>query len=101
LEEGEVQLGEAARDAAKEEGLRRSLTGRGEVTDVVVAEVRWRVPKQDRARAVVEARRNLQFAKLGPHRVVVVVAVDADRVVPLDELRRVGMLLHERGNGAA
>src|SRR5262249_553198 len=101
LQEGEVQLREAARDAAEEEAFRRGRAGRGEVTDVVVAEVRRRVPEQDRARAVVEARRDLQFAELGPHRVVVVLAVDADRVVPLDELRRVGMLLHERGNGAA
>src|SRR5207245_5631341 len=65
------------------------------------AEVRRRVAQQDRARAVVEARRDPKLAKLGPHRIVIVLAVDADRVVPLDELRRVGMLFDEREIGRA
>src|SRR4029450_647383 len=72
LEEREVDLGEAARDAAEEDGLGHRLAGRGEVTDVVVAEVRRRVPEQDRARAVVEARRDAKLAALRPDRIIVV-----------------------------
>ena len=101
LEEREVQLREAPRDAAEEDGLGHRLAGGGEVADVVVAEVRRRVAEQDRARAVVEARRDAQLAELRPHRVVVVLAVDGDRVVPLDELRGLRVLLDERGDGAA
>src|SRR5207247_1224979 len=57
LQEGEVELGEPPGDAAEEEGLGHGLAGRGEVADVVVAEVRRRVAEQDRAGAVVEAGR--------------------------------------------
>src|SRR5438093_694400 len=56
LEEGEVDLGEAAGDAAEEDGLGHGLAGGGEVADVVVAEVGRRVAQENRARAVVEAR---------------------------------------------
>src|SRR5439155_1519572 len=101
LQEREVQLGEAAGDAAEEDRLGHGLAGGGEVADVVVAEVRRRVAEQDRARAVVEARRNAQLAELLPHRLVVVLAVDGDRVIPLDELRGLRMLLDQRGDGAA
>ena len=48
-----------------------------------------------------EAGRDLELPALGPHGIVVVVAVDADHVVPLDELRGVGLLLEEGGNGPA
>src|SRR5207302_10605282 len=64
LQEREVQLGEAAGHAAEEDGLGHGLAGGGEVADVVVAEVRRRVAEQDRARAVVEARRDAQVAEL-------------------------------------
>src|SRR3989441_3710158 len=101
FQEGEVQLREAPRDAAEEESLGHGLASGSEVADLAVAEVRRRVAEQDRARAVVEARRDAQLAALLPHRVVVVLAVDADRVVPLDELRRLGMLLLKRGDRAA
>src|SRR3989441_5120232 len=67
----------------------------------VVAEVRGRVAEEDRARAVVEARRDAELAALGPHGIVIVVAVDADHVVPLDELRGVGMLFGEGRDRAA
>src|SRR4029079_12301979 len=87
LDERAVDLGESARDAAEEDGLRHGLARGGEVSDVVVAEVRRRVAQQDRARAVVEARRDAQLAALRPDRIVVVNAIDRDRVVPLDELR--------------
>ena len=72
LEEGEVDLGESARDAAEEDGLGHGLARGGEVADVVVAEVRRRVAEQDRARPVVEARRDTQLAALRPDRIVVV-----------------------------
>ena len=50
----------------RKQGLGHRVAGGGEVTDVVVAEVRRRVAQQDRARAVVEARRDLQLAALRP-----------------------------------
>jgi hypothetical protein len=71
------------------------------MADVVVAEVRRRVPQQDRARAVVKARRDPELTERGPHGIVAVLAVDADGVVPFDELRRVRVLLHEGGNRTA
>src|SRR5207245_609226 len=43
LEEREVQVGEAPRDAAEEEPLADGVAGGGEVADVVEAEVRGRV----------------------------------------------------------
>jgi hypothetical protein len=51
--------------------------------------------------AEAKAGRDVQLAALRPHRIVVVLAVDADHVVPLDELGRLGMLLDERGNRTA
>src|SRR2546422_7258035 len=101
LEEGEVQVREATRDAAEEDPLAHRVTGRGEVADVVEAEVRGRVAQQDRARAVVERGRELQLAALLPHGIVVVVAVDPDDVEPLGELRGLGLLLGHRGHGPA
>src|SRR5256885_15857170 len=56
---------------------------------------------RSRARAVVEARRDAELAALGPDGIVIVVAVDADHVAPLDELRGGGMLLGEGRDGAA
>ena len=96
LEEGEVEVGEAARDPAEEEGLGDGVAGGGEMADVVVAEVGRRVAQQDGARAVVEARRHPELAALLPDGIVVVRAVDPDDVVPLDVLRRLGLLLLER-----
>src|SRR5207245_6615845 len=75
FQEGEVQLGEAPGDAAEEDGLGHRLAGGGEVADVVVAEVRRRVAEQDRARAVVKARRDAELAQLLPPRLVVVSVV--------------------------
>ena len=99
FQEGEVQLREAPGDPAQEEGLGHGLAGGGEVADVVVAEVRRRIAQEDRARPVVEARRDAQLAALLPHRVVVVRAVEADHVVPLHELRGVGVLGGQGGDG--
>src|SRR5947207_2273246 len=101
LQEREVQLGVSACDAAEEDGLGHGLAGGGEVADVVVAEVRRRVAQQDRARAVVEARRDAQLPQLLPDGLVVMLAVDGDRVVPLNELRGLGVLLDEGGDGSA
>ena len=96
FEEGEVQIGEAARHPAEEEALADGVAGRGEVADVVEAEIRRRVPQENRARTVVERRRQLELAALLPHRIVVVVAVDADDVEPLGVLRGLGLLLSDR-----
>jgi hypothetical protein len=49
----------------------------------------------------VEARGQPELATLLPHRVVVVGAVEADDVVPLDQARRVGPLLGQRGHRPA
>src|SRR4029453_2259413 len=85
LQEGEVEIREAAREAPEEESLAHRVARGGEVPDVVVAEVRRRVAQENGARPVVEAGRDLELAALLPHGIVVVVAVDADHVVPLDE----------------
>src|SRR6266581_19262 len=76
LEEGEVQVGEAAGHPAEEERLADGMAGGGEMADVVIAEIGRGVAQEDRPRAVVEARRDLELPALGPHGVVVVVAVD-------------------------
>src|SRR5438093_3800158 len=64
LEEREVQVREASGHAAEEERLADRVARGGEVADVVVAEVRRRIAEEDRARAVVEARRNPELAAL-------------------------------------
>src|SRR2546429_3960352 len=64
LEEREVQVGEAPRDAAEEQALADGVAGGGEVADVVEAEIRRRVPQKYRAGAVVEGRREPQLAAL-------------------------------------
>src|SRR5439155_4268910 len=97
-QEGEVQLRKAPGNAAEEESLGHRLPRRREVADVVVAEVRRRVPEQGRTRAVVEARRDPELATLCPHRFVVVIAVYPDQYVPIDELRRLRMLVRQRGD---
>src|SRR5947209_19010498 len=67
----------SAGDPTEEKRLAHGVAGRREVADVVEAKVRRRVPEQDRARPVVEARGDAQLATLLPHRIVVVVAVEA------------------------
>src|SRR3989441_9455980 len=46
-------------------------------------------------------RSDAELAALDPDGIVIVVAVDADHVAPLDELRGGGMLLGEGRDGAA
>src|SRR2546428_14148679 len=86
---------------SEEERLADRVACGGEVADAVVAEVRRRVAKQHRARAVVEARRDAELAALDPDGIVIVVAVDADHAAPLDELRGGGMPPGEGRDGAA
>src|SRR5262249_57486299 len=59
LEEGEVQVREAARHPAEEERLAHGVAGGGEVADMVVAEVRRRVAQEDPAAARMAAPRAL------------------------------------------
>src|SRR6266567_5965222 len=82
LEESEVQVREATGHPAEEERLADGMAGGGEMADVVIAEIGRGVAQEDRPRAVVEARRDLELSALGPHGIIVVVAVDPDHVVP-------------------
>src|SRR5207237_3057560 len=54
FEEGEVQIGEAARHPAEEEALADGVAGRGEVADVVEAEIRRGARQEYRARDVMD-----------------------------------------------
>ena len=82
LEEQEPELGKALAHATEEERLAdRGRRGR-EVPDVVVDGVGDRVVERRPFAGGVEARYDAEVATLRPHRVVVVLAVDAERVGP-------------------
>ena len=88
LEEGEAQLGEAPGHAAQEQRLGQGVLALGQVADVVVHVVGGRHPAAPPDRARVEGDRHPQLAAAGPHRVVVVGAVEAVGVEPAGPGRR-------------
>ena len=81
FEECEPQLREAARDTAEEDRLGHRVAGSGEVTDVVVDEVRRRVPQPLITARAVEGGRDAELLALFPDGFVVVLAVDREHVV--------------------
>ena len=85
FEEGEPEIGKATRHPAEEQCLAHGIAGGGEVADVVVGEVRWRQARALPAEAGVKRRRDAELRALRPERIVVVLAVEAERVVPGDE----------------
>src|SRR5439155_22411207 len=66
LEEREPQLREASRDAAEEDRLGDGVAGGGEMTDMVVDEVRRRHPQPLIAARAVERRRDAELLALCP-----------------------------------
>ena len=90
LQEAEAQLGEAPGHAAEEDRLADRVAGGGEVADVVVREVRRRQPQPLAAHPGVEGRRDAVLRARLPERIVVVRAVEAERVVPDGEARSLG-----------
>src|SRR5689334_25406407 len=81
FEEGEAQLGEAPGDAAEEDRLRNRMAGCGEMADMVVDEIRRRVPQALAAGRAMEGRRDAELDAFLPDRVVVVLAVDSQHVI--------------------
>ena len=100
LEEGEVESGKAPRHAAQEERLADRVAGGGEVTDMVVGEVGRRQAQALASEAGVEGGRDAQLDALGPELVVVVRAVEPERIVPGGESRHLGILRADRLHGA-
>ncbi len=68
------------------------MAGGGEMADVVVREIGRRQTQALTARGAVEGRCDAQFDAFRPDRVVVVVAVDAEHVVPHRKARGVGVV---------
>ena len=66
------------------------------MTDVVVGEVDSGIPEALPARARVEGRRDPELHALLPERIVVVGAVEADRVVPDREARDIALAVGDR-----
>ena len=85
LEEGDVELGEAPGHPAEEQRLAQPVHPLGEEADVVedVAADRGEGVRRDVADAAVEDGGEAAVAQRGPHRVVVVGAVEAEGVEPV------------------
>src|SRR5207249_10690571 len=96
LEEREPELRETPRHATQEDRLGDRVAGGREMSDVVVDEARRRVPQTLAAARAVEGRRNAELTALRSDRVVVVVAVERQHVVPDRESRAVGIALRAR-----
>ncbi len=80
LEEPDAQLGEPVRDAGEEQRLAQRLVRRGEPVHVVVHVVRDRPGDAVLLQRAVHDGRDAELHALGPQRVVVVVAVEAEHV---------------------
>jgi hypothetical protein len=72
------------------------MPGRGEMVDVVVDEIGRRQAQALAARGAVEGGRDAQLHAFRPDGVVIVVAVDAERVVPHRKPCRVGVVGRRR-----
>ena len=72
------------------------MAGGGEMTDMVVDEVGRRQPQALVAARAVEGRRDPELLALRPDRIVVVVAVEGQDVVPNGEPRRIGVGRRDR-----
>src|SRR5437764_958897 len=88
FEEGEAQLGEAARHAGEEERAAGRLAGRREAADVVGDVARERGPAMPAHRRGMERRRHPQLPAARPDGVVIVGAVGTEGVDPAGAARR-------------
>ena len=91
FEEGEPQSREAPGHTAQEDGLGDRVAGGGEMTDMVVDEVGRRQPQALVAARAVEGRSDTELLALRPDRIVVVIAVQRQDVVPNGETPRIGV----------
>src|SRR6516225_3948843 len=82
FEKGKTQFREAPGDAAEENRLGGRMTGGSEMADMVVGKVGRRQAQALAARGAVEGGCDAQFHTFRPDRVVVVLAVEAEHVVP-------------------
>ena len=82
FQECKLQLRKARRYSAQEQGLAHRLAGSGEMADMVVDEIGRRRPQPEPARPRMKGRRDAQFLALRPHRVVIVLAVESNGIVP-------------------
>ena len=98
LEKAKVEIGEPSRDAAHDQRLGRRVMALAEHADVVVDVARDRAAVGPTHRRGMKTRRDVEFTALGPHRVVVVLAVVAEGVGPQRPRREVGVLLGNRGH---
>jgi len=96
FQEGPAQLGEAAGDAAEENALARGVARVGEMADVVVNEVGRRIAQRLRRAGAVERRRDFDVAAGFPHRIVVVIAIDAEHFVGDGETLRLRIAARQR-----
>src|SRR5438105_11762683 len=81
FQKAEAQIGEAPGHAAEEQALSDGMPGRREMADMVEGEVRRVVAQTEAAAAGVKGRRDTKLAAPLPHRVVVVIAVEAELVI--------------------
>ena len=82
FEDRDAQLGEPVGDAAEEERLGQRAAGRGEVPDLVVEVIGDRLPVAEADARRMRGERHAELDGPGPERVVVVGAVEAERVDP-------------------
>ena len=83
LQKRETQPGKAPGYPVHEDGLAHGFAGGGKVADVVIHKVGDRGPQPDTRRGRMKAGRDTEFYTLGPHRVVVVLAIQPQGIVPL------------------
>src|SRR5712664_4365312 len=98
FEEGESKVREAPGHPTQEDRLGDRVAGGREMPDVVVDEVGWRQPQALIAARAVEGRGDAELLALRPDRIVVVVTVESQHVVPDRETRRIWIGRRDRRN---
>src|SRR6266478_4300393 len=96
FEECHVKAREAPRYTTEEHRLAGRVVGGGEMADMVIDEIRRRQPETRAPRAGMKRRRDVEFEALRPHRVVVILAVEADHVLPHGEPLRLALDITSR-----
>src|SRR5262249_34112854 len=98
FEERHVKAGEAARHTAEKHRLAGGGVRGGEMADMGVNEIRRRQPETRAPRAGMKRRCDVEFEALCPHRVVIILAVEADDVLPYGEPLRLALDITGRGD---